>query len=97
MFNKDSFKINIQVTLTVVVRAEPQPTQIRRIPVESKAARSIGYNVISRTLEVEYTSGDVYQYLSVPAWIYDELMDGRSIGRYLNTHVKPFYRVRTVR
>jgi hypothetical protein len=51
-----------------------------RIQVESHSIRSIGYERQSRTLEIEFTHGGVYQYFGVPPGDYDELMGAESKG-----------------
>jgi hypothetical protein len=68
-----------------------QPDQIRRMPVTSDVAKSIGYRVSDGTLEIEYQNGRVYQYANVSFGDYMDLMDGRSIGRFINRNIKPFY------
>ena len=39
---------------------------MRRRLVESASIRSVGYDVATRTLELEYVNGSVYQYYDVP-------------------------------
>ncbi|GAC1388036.1 MAG: hypothetical protein NVSMB31_01360 [Vulcanimicrobiaceae bacterium] len=53
---------------------------IERIPVNSKAVRSIGYEPITRTLDIEFHSG-VYRYNDVPETEYEGLLHAESIGR----------------
>jgi hypothetical protein len=64
---------------------------VKRRPVDSEAIRSVGYDVKAWTLEVEFVDGDVYRYHPVPGGIYAGLMRAASMGRYLNTRIKPFY------
>jgi len=67
-----------------------------RISVSSSAVRSIGNDAVAAILEVEFTSGRVYQYQGVPTETYEEIMRAESKGKYLNTHIKerfPFRRV----
>jgi hypothetical protein len=64
---------------------------MRRMPVSSSAVASVGYDPRTRTLEVEFVSGDVYRYLGVPRRRYDELLAAESTGRYVNTEIKPRY------
>ena len=63
-----------------------------RSPVESTAIASLGYDAGARTLEVEFTSGAVYQYFDVPEVEYRKLLAAESIGEYLNRQIKPKYR-----
>jgi hypothetical protein len=61
---------------------------MQRTPVSSSNVASIGYDVQSRVLEVEFKSGGTYQYASVPAMTYHSLMVAASKGKYLDQHVK---------
>ena len=60
---------------------------MNRIPVASSNIRSIGYDRQSATLEVEFTSGDVYQYLNVPEHLYNGLLQAASPGQFLNINI----------
>ena len=67
-----------------------------RISVSSSAVRSIGYDAMAAILEVEFTSGRVYQYQGVPPEHYDKILRAESKGTYWNAHIKerfPFRRV----
>lgn len=59
-----------------------------RQPVSSSSIRSIGYEPTTQILEVEFTSGHVYQYFNVPNAIYAGLMVASSHGKYLDANVK---------
>ncbi len=68
-----------------------------RTPVSSSNIRSIGYDVSSSILEVEFTSGDIYQYYDVPEHLYGEFMKASSFGGFLNDNViKYHYRYKKV-
>ena len=69
----------------------PRIAKMKRQPVDSSAAASIGYDSATGTLEVEYKSGGVYRYYNVPESIYQQLMSAESIGAFLNVHIKPTY------
>ena len=43
---------------------------MQRQPVESSSLASVGYEERTRTLEVEFHNGGVYQYLEVPASVH---------------------------
>lgn len=59
---------------------------------------SIGYDVGTKILEVEFSDGSVYQYSNVPQRIYEGLMSAPSHGRFLDARVKKArYRYRQVR
>lgn len=40
---------------------------MKRLAVESRLVRSIGYDGEASVLEIEYASGDLYEYRMVPA------------------------------
>jgi len=65
---------------------------MNRTPVTSSNVSSIGYDVSTMTLEVEYRTGSIYQYFDVPQGVYQELMGAASVGTYLNQNVKNNYR-----
>jgi hypothetical protein len=64
---------------------------MRRTVVESTTMRSVGYDVTQQILEVEFTSGTVYQYLDVPATVFEELMHAGSKGQYFNRQIRDDY------
>ena len=68
-----------------------------RISVRSSNIRSIGYEASLLTLEVEFKSGSVYQYMSVPQNEYESLMNAASIGKHLNRNIKGRYRYVEIR
>lgn len=59
--------------------------------VDSSMAASIGYDSENSTLEIEFKTGDVWQYYDVPENVHQELISG-SIGRYFQTNIKSQYR-----
>lgn len=52
---------------------------------------SVGYNDESEILEVEFISGDVYQYIKVPFKVYLALMKAKSYGQYFNFNIRDAY------
>jgi len=69
---------------------------MHRTSITSSNIRSIGYDLQSATLEVEFTSGDVYQYFNVPEHLYRGLMGASSHGQFLNDYIKYSYRYQKV-
>ncbi len=65
---------------------------MKRKPVSSSNISSIGYDEKSRTLEVEFHSGGIYQYFDVPSNIYDGIMSAGSKGQYFSQHIKGYFR-----
>ena len=68
-----------------------------RIPVRSSNICAIGYDAVASTLEIEFSSGSVYQYLDVPEDEFDGLMAAASKGRYLNQKIKDRYQYHQIR
>jgi KTSC domain len=64
---------------------------MERTPVNSSNIVAIGYDADSQTLEVEYTSGAVYQYSSVPAGEHEGFMNADSKGKYYHANIKNRY------
>lgn len=65
---------------------------MRRQPVTSTNINEIGYDEQSRTLEIAFRNGSVYQYFDVPATVYRELMQSSSHGQFLNRQIRTQYR-----
>jgi len=63
---------------------------MERIHVDSSMAQSVGYDPIGKILEIEFRSGEVWQYHNVPEDVYREMISG-SIGRYFQANIKGFY------
>lgn len=61
---------------------------MQRTPVSSSNIASIGYDPASKTLEVGFLNGTVYQYYNVPQSVYNGLMSAGSHGGYLDAYVK---------
>jgi hypothetical protein len=68
-----------------------------RAPVQSSNIRSVGYDSASRTLEVEFHTGSIYQYFGVPEAVYQTLMRAASKGAYFQEHIRDRYSFRQVR
>ncbi len=70
---------------------------MQRVPVSSSNLRSIGYDPITYTLEIEFHSGGIYQYTNVPQTIYQQLMAAPSLGKYFHANIRnmyPYIRIR---
>jgi hypothetical protein len=67
-----------------------------RKPIDSSVVASVGYDRERRVLEVELTSGTVYQYLDVPPKDYMAFLAAESQGRFYNQTIKPNYEFRQV-
>jgi hypothetical protein len=65
---------------------------VYRRPVESSLIRSVGYDLASSVLEVEFVEGGrVYEYYDVPLSIYSDLMAAESKGSYFNDYIRDMY------
>lgn len=70
---------------------------MNRQPVESSMLLSVGYDPVTAVLELEFTSGHVYQYGEIEEETYRELMAADSKGKYFLEYIQeqyPFVRVR---
>ncbi|MDA2939146.1 KTSC domain-containing protein [Acidobacteria bacterium AH-259-A15] len=65
---------------------------MNRTPVDSSNIASIGYDPQTLTLELEFTSGRVYQYFDVPSTTHEQLMQAESKGKFFNAQIKGIYR-----
>lgn len=65
---------------------------MRRAPVTSTTIAEIGYDEASRTLEILFQNGRLYQYFDVPPQEHRALINASSHGQYLNTNIKGRYR-----
>ena len=70
---------------------------MERIKVRSSNLASIGYEVESHILEVEFNTRTVYQYFNVPESVFVALMNAESHGRFLNEYIIDNYRYQKVR
>ena len=69
---------------------------MERTAVSSTNVSEIGYDRKAKTLEVAFSNGSVYQYFKVPAKVHNELMAAKSIGKFLATRIKGFFRCERV-
>ena len=63
---------------------------MERVAVESTAVAAVGYDQSTRTLEVEFRSGRVYQYADVPRSAYEWLLRAPSKGALMNRLIKQY-------
>ncbi len=69
---------------------------MQRTSVTSTNISSIGYDPQLATLEVEFASGDVYQYFDVPEHLFQQFLHASSHGQFLNDHIRYNYRYQKV-
>ena len=63
---------------------------MERQEVDSSNIDAIGYDEVTETLEIEFRIG-VYQYKNVPEYMYNDLMNADSIGRFFHENIKDVY------
>lgn len=61
------------------------------IPVNSSTIEAIGYDTVSEKLSVKFKSGTIYEYLNVPHYVYQAVIEADSVGKALNSEVKGIY------
>lgn len=64
---------------------------MERTSVSSSNVASVGHDESSRTLEVEFLNGAIYEYYDVPEYVCQELIAASSVGGYLAQRVKGVY------
>lgn len=64
---------------------------MERVPVQSRAIRSIGYRDSDQTLEIEFDSGRVYQYSGAPRSLFEWLLRSPSKGGIFNRMIRDQY------
>ena len=69
---------------------------MERIALDSQALSSVGYDPARRLLEVEFTSGRVYQYFDVPRGEVERLLRAGSHGAYFSERMRDRYRFEAV-
>lgn len=80
------------VPSTLVYSIEQKDCEsVTRSPVSSSNLASVGYDMTSSVLEVEFKNGSVYQYLNVPRGTYDALLGAASVGGYFNANVRDVF------
>ena len=60
--------------------------------VKSTVIRAVGYDADRKILEVEFHTGRLYRYLSVPPSVHEELVSAESVGEYFNREIRDRYR-----
>lgn len=59
--------------------------------IESTMIRSIGYDVSSSTLEIEFNDGPIWQYYDVPESLWFEFDACDSHGKFFHSRIKNQY------
>ncbi|MGB8167651.1 MAG: KTSC domain-containing protein [Chthoniobacteraceae bacterium] len=67
---------------------DPLTIEIRREAVDSRSIASIGFHAELRVLEIEFRSGALYRYFSVPRSIFEGMQKAASKGRYFSQNIR---------
>jgi KTSC domain-containing protein len=70
---------------------------VERLPVQSRALKSVGYDTEGRLLELEFCSGSLYRYFDVPEFTYRALMHAKSKGHFFQTSIDRRFRYEEVK
>jgi hypothetical protein len=70
---------------------------MKRKSLDSSCLTSAGYDPQGHVLEIEFNPDRVYQYLDVPAGVFQGLLDADSHGTYFNEEIKHRYPFRMIR
>jgi hypothetical protein len=74
-----------------VPRLHAAPRPPTRHAVESSSITSVGYNARQRILDVQFHSGAVYRYWSVPKEVHAQFLKASSKGRYFSMQIRGKY------
>lgn len=69
---------------------------MKRVPVDSEAISSVGYDAATETLEVEFITGRIYHYHGVSPGMHRSFLTAQSLGVFFNHHIRDAYRFREV-
>jgi len=70
---------------------------LNRQPVQSSNLRSVGYDPMTKTLEIEFHSGGIYQHSNVSEPIHSALISTPSKGKYFGGYIKDRFSTRKIR
>lgn len=63
-------------------------------PVSSSNVSAVGYEEATQTLYVTFNGGGTYSYDGVPKEKYLSLLSAPSIGKFINSNIKPAHSVK---
>ncbi len=71
-------------------------TRVSRVRVASSMMALVGYDPLTRVLEIQFATGAVYRYLDVPLDLYQDLLDAPSHGRLFHDRIRGVFECRRV-
>ena len=90
-------KVEIQRKQVEDESTEDREVKMQRYSVTSSNLASVGYDVATQTLEIEFLSRSIFQYYNVPENIYNQLIAAGSKGKFFQQYIRnayPYSRVR---
>ncbi len=70
--------------------------EIHMTRVNSSNVESIGYDTPSQILRVKFNYGAIYDYLNVPAVVYQLMLVAPSKGKFINQELKGKYQFKKI-
>ena len=64
---------------------------MQNTPLSESRIRSYGYHPPSRTLELEFLNGKIYQYYGISENLYNSLKEADSMSEFFHLHIKNVY------
>ena len=61
---------------------------MRMVAVKSSTLAAVGYDAVRKLLHLEFCSGAVYRYFSVPAGVHAALLNATSKGSFFNRSIR---------
>jgi hypothetical protein len=61
---------------------------MKRKPISSTQIKSVGYDLETRTLEIEFHRGSIYQYTPITQEAYESMMKAESPGKFFHANIK---------
>jgi hypothetical protein len=67
---------------------------MNHVDVESSNLKSVGFDDLSKRLQIRFKSGEVYEYTGVPPTVHRALMTAASHGKYFIANIRNKYPTR---
>jgi hypothetical protein len=64
---------------------------MQHTPVSSSSIHSVGYDEATRTMHVEFASGQIYEYSGIEPEEHRALVEAPSVGSHFAKHIRPHY------
>ena len=66
------------------------------INVQSSNVTSIGYSIEEKILRIKFNYGGIYDYINVPAYVYQLMLVAPSKGKFINQELKGKYQFKKI-